>query len=73
MGFWTKFKEFFALMPDGVRARDDKGRYIADDKSTENVNEAYKDGKTPVSKTKSTTKSVKRGRGRPKGSKNKRK
>lgn len=44
----------------GVRARDKKGRYKADDKSTPNVNEAYKDGKTPPKK-----------RGRPKGSKNK--
>ena len=39
-----------------------KGRYKADDKSTTNINEAYKDGKTPPKK-----------RGRPKGSKNKKK
>ena len=44
----------------GVRARDKKGRYKADDKATPNINEAYKDGKTPPKK-----------RGRPKGSKNK--
>ena len=63
MSFWTKFKEFFTLEPlepSGERTRDGEGRYVADDKSTKNVNEAYKDGKTP-----------KRGRGRPKGSKNK--
>ena len=44
----------------GVRARDKKGRYKADDKSTPGINESYKDGKTPPKK-----------RGRPKGSKNK--
>ena len=33
--------------PTGERARDKKGRYVADDKSTPNVNEAYKDGRTP--------------------------
>ena len=54
----------------GVRARDKKGRYKADDKSTANVNEAYADGKTPKRKTVKKT-PAKRGRGRPKGSKNK--
>jgi hypothetical protein len=34
----------------GVRARNAKGRYVADDKSTPNVNEAYADGKTPKRK-----------------------
>ena len=34
----------------GVRARNKKGRYVADDKSTPNVNEAYADGKTPKRK-----------------------
>jgi len=34
----------------GVRARNSKGRYVADDKSTPNVNEAYVDGKTPKKK-----------------------
>lgn len=33
----------------GVRARNDKGHFVADDKSTENFNEAYVDGKTPKS------------------------
>ena len=36
--------------PSGVRARNAKGRYIADDKSTPDVNEAYVDGKTPKKK-----------------------
>ena len=34
----------------GDRARNSKGHYVADDKSTPNVNEAYTDGKTPVKK-----------------------
>lgn len=34
----------------GVRARNKKGRYVADDKSTPDVNEAYVDGKTPKRK-----------------------
>ena len=46
--------------PTGVRARNAKGQYVKDDKSTPDVNEAYADGKTP-----------KKRRGRPKGSKNK--
>lgn len=47
------------------RARTKKGRYKADDKTTKHRNEAYKGGKKPKAK--------KRGRGRPKGSKNKKK
>tara|TARA_B100000073_G_C23259158_1_gene381709 strand:+ start:228 stop:458 length:231 start_codon:yes stop_codon:yes gene_type:complete len=73
MGIWNKFVSFLIgdpVEPSGVRARDSKGRYKADDKSTPNVNEAYKDGKSP--KKKATKKApAKRGRGRPKGSKNK--
>ena len=73
MSYWKKFVEFFTLPEgDGVRARDSKGRYKADDKSTASVNEAYKDGKKPKSKAKPKAK-AKRGRGRPKGSKNKKK
>jgi hypothetical protein len=73
MGIWNKFVTFLIGEPNGERARDNKGRYVADDKSTPDVNEAYTDGKTPTkkaTKTKTTT-TKKRGRGRPKGSKNK--
>ena len=71
MNYWNKIVEFFTLPEgDGVRARDSKGRYKADDKKTASVNEAYKDGKTPKSKAKKTA-PKKKGRGRPKGSKNK--
>jgi hypothetical protein len=34
----------------GVRARNDKGRYVKDDPATKHRNEAYKDGKTPSKK-----------------------
>ena len=74
MGIWNKFVNFMVGEPTGERAKDSKGRYVADDKSTPNTNEAYKDGRKPTKKvTKKTTKTTatKKGRGRPKGSKNK--
>ena len=37
---------------NGARARDDSGHYIADDPSTDDVNEAYVGGKTPKKKAK---------------------
>lgn len=55
--------------PSGVRARNAKGHFVKDDKSTPNVNEAYADGKTP--KRKPRKKPAAKKRGRPKGSKNK--
>ena len=70
MSYWKKLVDFLVGPGDGVRARDSKGRYKADDKSTASVNEAYKDGKKPKSKAKPKAK-AKKGRGRPKGSKNK--
>ena len=39
-----------------VRARNEKGHYIADDPSTPDVNEAYEGGKAPKKTTKKTTK-----------------
>lgn len=33
-----------------VRAKDEKGRFVADDKSTPEVNEAYKTGRSPRKK-----------------------
>ena len=42
---------------NGVRARDSKGLYIADDPSTPDINEAYVGGKAPKkTKAKKTTK-----------------
>ena len=74
MNYWKRIVKFLVGPEDGdgVRARDTKGRYKADDKTTSSVNEAYKDGKKPKAKaTKKAT--AKKGRGRPKGSKNKKK
>ena len=89
MSYWKKLVKFLVgPQGSGVRSKDSKGRFIADDKSTD-VNEAYEDGKTPAERNKRTrTKkgkykakpkskarkvAAKRGRGRPKGSKNKKK
>jgi hypothetical protein len=47
---------------NGVRARDDKGHYVADDPSTPDVNEAYVGGKKPKKKTVKKTAAKKRGR-----------
>ena len=42
MSWLTKFVDFFTgTEKKQVRARNDKGHYVADDKSTPNVNEAY--------------------------------
>ena len=40
MGFWTKFTDFLGF--ETVRARDSKGRYVADDNSTPDVDESKK-------------------------------
>ena len=72
MSYWKKLVDFLVGPGDGVRARDSKGHYKADDKSTASVNEAYKDGKKPKSRAKKKA-PAKKGRGRPKGSKNKKK
>ena len=70
MSYWKKIVEFL-IGGSGDRARDSKGRFVPDDKSTTDRNEAYKDGKKPQSKARKAA--AKRGRGRPKGSKNKKK
>ena len=72
MSYWKRIVEFLVGTGNGERARDSKGRYKADDKATASVNEAYKDGKKPKSRAKKKA-PAKRGRGRPKGSKNKKK
>jgi len=45
-------RSLFVAEPTGERAKDDKGRFVADDPSTPNVNEAYVDGKTPTPRDK---------------------
>lgn len=52
---WIK-NLFVAPEPTGERAKDEQGRFVADDPSTPNVNEAYVDGKTPAPKKKRTYK-----------------
>ena len=72
MGIWNKFVTFMIGEPTEERAKDSKGRFVADDKSTPNTNEAYSDGRTPTKKkTVTVKKTATKGRGRPKGSKNK--
>ena len=70
MSYWKRIVNFLVGPGDGVRAKDSKGRFVADDKSTTNKNEAYKDGKKPKSRAKKKA-PKKKGKGRPKGSKNK--
>lgn len=55
MAFWDKFTTWLGY--ETVRNRDKKGRYVADDKSTPDVNEAYK--KVYKSKTIKPKKSAK--------------
>ena len=45
-------KTFVGSTGSGVRAKDSRGRFIADDKSTAEKNEAYEDGKTPADRNK---------------------
>ena len=42
MSWWTKVVDFFTGTEEiQVRSRNKKGRYVADDESTPDVNEAY--------------------------------
>ena len=50
--------------PSGKRARNAKGRYVADNPDTPDVNEAYVDGKTPKRKPAKKVAPKKRGRPR---------
>ena len=44
MSFWSKVVDFWTgTERKRVRARDDEGKYVADDKSTPDVNEAYEE------------------------------
>ena len=42
--------DYFFKPASGIRARDEKGKYVGDDKSTAHRNEAYRDGKKPTSR-----------------------
>ncbi len=58
MGWFTKMTDWFGF--ETVRNRDKKGRYVADDKSTPDVDESkkrvYKSRKTTTAKKKTTKK-----------------
>jgi len=58
MGWFTKMTDWFGF--ETVRNRDAKGRYVADDKSTPDVDESkkrvYKSRKTTTAKKKTTKK-----------------
>ena len=41
MSIWNSIKSFFGYKTVTERARDAKGKFVADDKSTPDVNEAY--------------------------------
>ena len=45
---------------DPVRARNDKGHYVADDPSTPDVNEAWEGGKAPEEKKETKKKTTKK-------------
>ena len=66
MSIWNSIKSFFGYETVKVRAKNAKGRFVADDKSTPDVNEAY------VKKTvrkKAAPKAAPKKRGRPKKAK----
>ena len=53
--FWDKFTGTERVK---VRARNKKGHYVADDKSTPNVNEAYTTKRVKKKKSKITTNNI---------------
>jgi hypothetical protein len=61
---WTKFLRLFfpTFVEEPERARDDKGRLVADDKKTPTINEAWEGGKAPAKKRGRPPKAKKRGR-----------
>ena len=61
MSIWNSIKSFFGYETVTVRAKDAIGMFVADDKSTPDVNEAYV--------TKTVKKSAPKKRGRPKKAK----
>ena len=51
MSWWSKFIDVMTgTHRKKVRARNKKGQYIGDDKSTPNVNEAYKEVRVKTKK-----------------------
>ena len=55
MGLRTWFKRTFRNVEEvEVRARDDDGRFVGDDPTTESVNEAYTTKDVPIEKDKTS-------------------
>ena len=71
--FLKTFFPMFYTESEPERARDDRGRLIGDDKKTPTFNEAWVGGQAPAPKKAAPKKPAPRKRGRPKGSKNKKK
>jgi len=67
--FMKMFFPMFVSEPE--RARDEKGRLVGDDKKTPTINEAWVGGQAPAKKV--ASKAAPKKRGRPKGSKTKKK
>ena len=71
MSWWKNIKSFFGYETVTVRAKDENGRFVADDKSTPDVNEAYetKTRKKKAPAKKAAPKKAPAKRGRPKKAK----
>lgn len=72
MSWWNSIKSFFGYETVTVRAKDENGRFKADDKSTPDVNEAYETKvvkKKAPAKKKAAPKKAPAKRGRPKKAK----
>ena len=50
MSWLENVRTFLFGEPTGERSRDNKGRFIPDNPDTPHINEAYEDGRTPMSK-----------------------
>ena len=61
MSIWNSIKSFFGYETVTVRAKNAKGRFVADDPNTPDVNESYT--------TKTVKKAAPKKRGRPKKAK----
>ena len=53
-----------AVQPKPERAKDTKGKFVADNPATPNVNEAWKGGKAPAKKVKAISVPIKEGQER---------
>ncbi len=54
--FTPESRRLYEVVPEPVRARNDVGRLVADDKATPEVNEAWVGGKAPKKKKRASKK-----------------